>query len=83
MGERDEAYDEGFSVASHDGDTKTPVRETSLDKGIIQGVANRVGVMTLHGERLFDRARELSVDHLRFLYVVGSSCLAVLRQSLP
>ena len=50
MSERDEPYDEGFSVASHDGDTKTPVRETSSDKGIIQGVANRVGVITLHGE---------------------------------
>jgi len=51
MGERGEAYDGGFSVASHDGDTKTPVRKTSLEKGIIQGVANRVGIIiTLHGE---------------------------------
>ncbi len=50
MGERDEAYDEGFSVASHDGDTKTPVCETSLDKAIIQGVDDRTGVITLDGE---------------------------------
>lgn len=50
MGERDEAYDEGFSVASHEGDTKTPVPGTSLDKGIIQRMAKRVGVITLHGE---------------------------------
>lgn len=44
MSERHEAYDEGFSVASHNGNTKTPLRETSSDRGIVQGVANRVGV---------------------------------------
>lgn len=39
MGERGEAYDEGFSIVSHVWDTKTPVCETSLDKVIMQGVA--------------------------------------------
>lgn len=43
MSERDEPYDEGYSVASHDGNTKTPLRETSSDKGIVQGVAQSGG----------------------------------------
>ena len=83
MGERGKAYDEGFSIVSHVWDTKTPLRATSLDKGIMQGVAKWLGVITLSGEWLFDRARELSVDHLRILSVVRSLCLTEIRQSLP
>ncbi|MEO8326993.1 MAG: hypothetical protein ABI618_14150, partial [Nitrospirota bacterium] len=62
--------DEGFSAVSHDLDTKTPVCETSLDKGMVhKRRVNQVGVITLNREDLFDRAGELSVDHLRFLWV--------------
>lgn len=50
MCERGEAFDGGFSIVSHVWDTKTPVPGTSLDKGIIQRMAKRVDVITLHGE---------------------------------
>lgn len=66
MGERNEAYGEGFSIVSHEWDTKTSVCETSPDKGIVQRLADQACVIPSHGEWLFDRARELSVDHLRF-----------------
>lgn len=68
MDEQDEEiYDEGLSVASSDWDTKTLVDKTRPNKGNIQRVAKRMGVITLYGGWLFDRARELSVDPLRFL----------------
>jgi hypothetical protein len=47
---RGEPYDGGFSFVSHIWDTKTPVRKTSQVKGIRQGVADRMGVIILHGE---------------------------------
>lgn len=78
----DWGYGEGFSAVPHDWDTKTPVCETSLDKGFVQRLANLVGVIRLHGPWPFDRARKLSLDHLRFLWVVGVSCSALLHQSL-